>query len=218
MSGPAAPPSGTPSAGSSPGTSRLRRALGMRDLIVYGLLFIAPMAPVGVFGALDAESGGTVPLVYLAATVAMGFTAYSYARMVRAVPLAGSVYAYAGAGLGRGAGFVAGWMAMLDYLLIPAVGYLFSGIAMHQLVPAVDQWIWTAAAVLVTTALNLSGVRRAAVVGFAVLLMEIVVLLLFVVAAVVVLVQHGPERGWLTPLTGDRSFSAVAVLDRKSVV
>ena len=32
----------------------LRRHLSLRDLIVYGLLFIGPLAPVGVFGVLDA--------------------------------------------------------------------------------------------------------------------------------------------------------------------
>ncbi|MBA0051350.1 APC family permease [Streptomyces sp. AJS327] len=195
----------------------LRRSLTTRDLVVYGLLFIAPMAPVGIFGALDARSHGTVPLVYVVATVAMAFTASSYVRMLRAVPQAGSVYAYASAGLGRGPGFVAGWMAMLDYVLIPAVAYLFCGIAMEQLVPAVDQWIWTALAVLLSTALNLSGVRRAASVGFVVLLMEIAVLLLFVVAALVVLVRDGTERGWLTPFTSDTGFSTTALLGAVSV-
>lgn len=195
----------------------LRRSLTLRDLVVYGLLFIAPMAPVGVFGALDAKSHGVVPLVYVAATVAMAFTAYSYARMVRVVPQAGSVYAYAREGLGESAGFAAGWMTLLDYLLIPAVAYLFAGIAMEELVPAVDQWVWTVLAVLVTTALNLSGVRTAAAVGFVVLLLEIAVLLLFVAAALVVLVRQGPERDWLTPFTGDRGFSARAVLSAVSV-
>ncbi len=195
----------------------LRRSLTLRDLIVYGLLFIAPMAPVGIYGALDARSHGVVPLVYVVATVAMSFTAFSYARMIHTVPQAGSVYAYARAGLGSGAGFVAGWMMMLDYLLIPAVAYLFSGIAMAQLVPEVDQWIWTALAVVVTTALNLSGVRRAAVVGFLVLAMEILVLLVFVAAALVVLVQDGPARGWLSPVTGDRAFSLTALLSAVSV-
>ncbi|MFD7302828.1 amino acid permease [Streptomyces pharetrae] len=91
----------------------LRRSLGFRDLVVYGLLFIAPMAPVGVFGTLDARSHGAVALVYLIATVAMAFTAFSYAQMVRVVPQAGSVFAYARVALGNEAGFVAGWMALL---------------------------------------------------------------------------------------------------------
>ncbi|MFE0603632.1 APC family permease [Streptomyces sp. NPDC058892] len=199
--------------------STLRRSLGFRDLVVYGLLFIAPMAPVGVFGALDARSHGAVGLVYLVATVAMALTAFSYAQMVRVAPQAGSVFTYARKGLGAGPGLIAGWMAMLDYLLIPAVAYLFSGIAMNALVPEVSRWVWTALAVAVTTALNLWGVRAAARVGFAVLVMEVLVLLVFVVAAVAVLVQDGPRRGWLSPLTGDGSlgFSTAAVLGAVSV-
>ncbi|MFF9684930.1 APC family permease [Streptomyces sp. NPDC014623] len=203
--------------GSSAEEGKLRRTLGFRDLVVYGLLFIAPMAPVGVFGTLDAKSGGAVALVYLVATVVMAFTAFSYAQMVHVAPLAGSVFAYARKGLGEGPGFIAGWMAMLDYLLIPAVAYLFSGIAMNALVPGVSRWVWTAIAVVVTTALNLWGVRAAARVGFAVLAMEIVVLLVFVVSAVVVLVRGGAQRGWLTPLTGDSGFSMTAVMGAVSV-
>jgi amino acid transporter len=204
-------------AGSSVEEGQLRRTLGFRDLVVYGLLFIAPMAPVGVFGTLDARSDGAVALVYLVATVVMAFTAFSYAQMVRVAPLAGSVFAYARKGLGEGPGFIAGWMAMLDYLLIPAVAYLFSGIAMNALVPEVSRWVWTAIAVVVTTLLNLWGVRAAARVGFAVLAMEIVVLLVFVVSAVVVLARDGAQRGWLTPLTGDTGFSMTAVLGAVSV-
>ncbi|MFF0449373.1 APC family permease [Streptomyces sp. NPDC004609] len=195
----------------------LRRSLGFRDLVVYGLLFIAPMAPVGVYGTLDAKSHGAVALVYVVATVAMAFTALSYAQMVRVAPQAGSVFTYASKGLGKGPGFIAGWMAMLDYLLIPAVAYLFSGIAMEALVPEVDRWVWTAIAVVVTTLLNLWGVRAAARVGFAVLAMEILVLLVFVVSAVVVLVRDGAQRGWLSPLTGDVAFSLTAVLGAVSV-
>ncbi|WP_405811638.1 APC family permease [Streptomyces sp. NBC_01520] len=203
--------------GSSTDRGGLRRTLGFRDLVVYGLLFIAPMAPVGVFGTLDARSDGAVALVYLVATAVMAFTAFSYAQMVQVAPLAGSVFAYARKGLGEGPGFIAGWMAMLDYLLIPAVAYLFSGIAMNALVPEVSRWVWTAIAVVVTTLLNLWGVRAAARVGFAVLAMEIVVLLVFVVSAVVVLARDGAQRGWLTPLTGDTGFSMTAVLGAVSV-
>ena len=60
------------------------------------------MAPVGIFGTLQAKSHGAIALVYLVATVAMAFTAYSYAQMVRVAPRAGSVYTYARVGLGPG--------------------------------------------------------------------------------------------------------------------
>ncbi|RSS57713.1 APC family permease [Streptomyces sp. WAC06614] len=220
------PPAADPSVGTDPDAGRvpgrpgpLRRSLGFRDLVVYGLLFIAPMAPVGIFGTLDARSHGAVALVYLVATVAMACTACSYAEMVRVAPQAGSVFTYARKGLGEGAGLIAGWMAMLDYLLVPAVAYLFSGIALNALVPQVSPWVWTALAVVVTTLLNLWGVRAAARVGLAVLALEIVVLVVFLVSAGVVLVRDGAQRGWLSPLTGDGSlpFSVTAVLGAVSV-
>ncbi|MEV0275497.1 APC family permease [Streptomyces sp. NPDC050610] len=209
----------TPTGSTAPAAEdgSLRRTLSFRDLVVYGLLFIAPMAPVGIFGTLEAKSHGAIATVYIVATVAMAFTAYSYAQMVRVAPQAGSVFTYARVGLGEGAGFIAGWMAMLDYLLIPAVAYLFSGIAMHALVPSVHQWVWTAVAVVVTTLLNLWGVRAAAVVGAAVLALEIVVLVVFVVAALWELIAHGSQRGWAVPLTGEGSFSMTAVLAAVSV-
>src|SRR5262245_65165181 len=114
----------------------------------------------------------------------MAFTAWSYATMSRVVPHAGSVFAYAREGLGPRAGFLAGWLAMLDYLLIPSVAYLFSGIALHALVPAVPAWMFTVAAFGFTTALILAGVGVAARAGTIVVVAGLVGLAGFVVAAV----------------------------------
>jgi amino acid transporter len=137
--------------------------------------------------------------------------------MSREVPRAGSVYAYASAGIGPTAGFAAGWLVMLDYLLIPAVGYLFCGIALHALVPAVPAWMFTLAAFLVTTALNLVGVHLAARVGFVVLVIEIVLLAVFVVAALVVLAVDGPARPWTSPAIGAGGTTTAAVMGAVSV-
>lgn len=196
---------------------RLQRRLTRRDLLVYGLLFIGPLAPVGVYGVLDARTDGAVALVYVAATIAMAFTAWSYAQMSRVVPHAGSVFAYATRGLGDAAGFFTGWLAMLDYVLIPAVAYLFSGIALHALVPAVPAWVFTVAAFVFTTALNLSGVRVAARAGFVVLVAELVVLGVLLVAGVVVLATSGPARPWASPFTGLAWPGVPAVMHAVSV-
>lgn len=195
----------------------LRRSLSLRDLIVYGLLFIGPVAPISVFGVLDAGSGGAVALVFVVATAAMGFTAWSYAQMSAAVPRAGSVSAYATAGLGRPAGFVAGWLIALDYLFIPSAAALFTGIATHSLLPAVPAWLATGVAIVLITALNVAGVRVAAVAGMVVLVVEIALLTVFVVAAVVVLVTDGPQRPWLSPLVGVDGVTVSAVLGAVSV-
>ena len=184
---------------------------------MYGLLFIGPLAPVGVFGVLDARADGAVALVYALATVAMAFTAWSYARMSRAVPNAGSVFAYASEGLGAPAGFIAGWMAMLDYLLIPSVAYLFSGIALHALVPAVPAWVFTVVAFALTTALNLLGVKLAARVGLVVLVGEIVVCGLFIMSALITLATMGHGRPWLAPFVGTGHLEAPAVAGAISI-
>ena len=44
-------------------TPALRRALSVRDLVVFGLLFIGPLATVGFFGVLDARAADAVLVV-----------------------------------------------------------------------------------------------------------------------------------------------------------
>ena len=206
------------------GESALRRTLSRRDLIVYGLLFIGPLAPVGVFGVLEARTGGASALVYLLATIAIAFTAWSYAQMSRAVPHAGSVFAYVTQGLGSHAGFLAGWLAMLDYLLIPSVAYLFSGIALHALVPVGSGvGVHGRGPSVITTAFNLAGVAR----GRARRLRgarrgACGVRRLRHRRAGVALAAHGPARPWPSPFAGvDRSTPmsiAGGDVDRSAVV
>ncbi|MGC3023259.1 APC family permease [Brevibacterium sp. FAM 24630] len=198
-------------------TGQLRRTIGLSELVFFGLVFIGPAAAVGVFGTLDARSGGAVALVYIVATIVMTFTAVSYMRMSREVPRAGTVFAYASAGIGKPAGFIAGWMILLDYLFIPSVAYLFTGIALNSIFPALPVWVFVAVAVVLTTGLNLAGVKIASRVITGVVLAEVAVLALVLVLGIAYLVSHGPTRGWLTPLTGVDAFSMTAVLAAVSV-
>src|ERR1700760_4194630 len=105
---------------------QLQRALKTRDLIVYGMIFMVPIAPFSVFGFVWNDSKGMVPLAYFVGLVGMLFTALSYAAMSRAFPLAGSVYTYVQRGLSEAAGFFSGWLILLDYILVPALLYLIS--------------------------------------------------------------------------------------------
>jgi amino acid transporter len=193
------------------------RTMSFRDLVMNGLVFIGPAAAVAVFGPLDAKSHGATAMVYVVATVVMGFTAVSYAQMSRAVPKAGSVFSYATAGIGPGTGFIAGWMVLLDYVFIPSVAYLFTGLAMHSFVPSVPTWAWTAAAVMVTTTLNLTGVKNIARAALVVALAEIVVLAAVLVGIVVVVVGSGTQRPLLSPLTAVGGFSLSAVIAAVSI-
>ncbi len=115
---------------------QLHRALTTKDLIIYGMIFMVPIAPYSVFGFVWNDAKGMVPLAYLVGLVGMFFTALSYAAMSRAFPLAGSVYTYAQRGLHEIAGFFSGWLILLDYILVPSLLYLFSAVALRPIFPA----------------------------------------------------------------------------------
>jgi hypothetical protein len=69
--------------------AQLRRSLSLGDLLVYGLVFISPIAPFAIFGIVFNASKGLVPLTYMIGLVAMLFTALSYREMSTAFPIAG---------------------------------------------------------------------------------------------------------------------------------
>ena len=68
------------------------RALGFRQLLVYGMVFMVPIAPKGNYDFVVGPASGMVPLVYMIGVAAMFFTAFSYRWMSQEFPLAGSVY------------------------------------------------------------------------------------------------------------------------------
>ncbi len=168
----------------------LRRSLGLSDLLVYGLVFIVPGAPIAVFGIVYNASKGMVPLIYLVGLVAMVFTALSYMAMSRAFPVAGSVYTYAARSIGPLAGFVAGWAILLDYLLLPTLTYVVCAIAMHATVPAVPEPVWIVSLIALSTAINYLGIETTAKTNFVLLALQLVILAVFMAAGSVALL-HG---------------------------
>jgi amino acid transporter len=172
----------------------LRRSLSFWDLLVYGLVFMVPIAPFGIFGTVYAESGGMVVLAYGIGAVAMAFTALSYSEMARAFPMAGSVYSYAGRGIAPPVGFVAGWSILLDYILVPALLYIVSGVAMTSFVPAVPVWVWVVGFIVLNTVINYFGIELTARVNKVMLVAELIVLAIFLVIGVVALAS-GEGRG-----------------------
>jgi amino acid transporter len=140
----------------------LQRSLGLASLVVYGLLLISPTSPFAIFGIVFNLSHGMVPLVYLVGFVAMGFTALSYVTMSRAFPIAGSVYAYAGRGIGAGAGFLAGWGMLLDYALMPALIYVLCAIAVQAIFPGIPRSVSIVVILGFNTTINLLGIEATA--------------------------------------------------------
>jgi amino acid transporter len=161
----------------------LKRSLSLFDLLVYGMVFIVPGAPVAVFGIVFNASHGMVPLVYLIGLVAMLFTALSYMTMSRALPVAGSVYTYAAHGLGPTAGFFAGWAILLDYLLLPTLNYVACAIAVHSALPAIPAWFWVVALLGFATIVNYFGIETTARANVFLLVFQLIVIALFTAIA-----------------------------------
>jgi amino acid transporter len=196
----------------------LRRALSTGDLIVYGMIFMVPIAPFSVFGFVWHDAMGMVPLAYLVGLVGMLFTALSYATMSRAFPLAGSVYTYAQRGLHEIAGFFSGWLILLDYVLVPSLLYLFSAVALQPLLPQVPNWIWLIAFISFNAVANLLGIEFTARLYRYLLLLELVTLGLFLVVGLVAL-YHGTGAGklTLTPIYDPHTFSIATVAGATSI-
>ena len=197
---------------------QLNRALTTTDLIIYGMIFMVPIAPFAVFGFVWNEAKGMVPLAYLVGLIGMFFTALSYAAMSRAFPLAGSVYTYAHRGLHEIAGFFSGWLILLDYILVPSLLYLISATALRPILPGVPAWVWMAGFISFNAIVNLLGIEFTARVNRYMLVMELVTLGLFVVLGLIAL-HGGAGAGSLTlrPIYDPRVFSWSTVAGATSI-
>ena len=159
----------------------LNRQLSFGSLLVYGLLFFVPMAPVAVFGPVVNRSGGVPVLVYLVAAAVMGLSAISYREMALRFPVAGSVYGYTRFSLGRTPGFIAGWLILLDYILMPALLTVLSTVALAHIWPSVPMGIFALVFVLAAMALNLQGVNVTTRVGIVLLAIQLATIAFFLV-------------------------------------
>ena len=196
----------------------LKRSLRLRDLLVYGLIFMVPIAPFAIFGVVFDASKGMVPLTYVIGLVAMIFTALSYREMSRAFPVAGSVYAYAGRGIAPWVGFLAGWAILLDYLLVPTLLYVTGAVALGTVIPGVPQWLWIVIFVVFNTLVNLAGVETTARANRVFLVAELIVLSIFVVAAIIAISKGIGGAHWSgTPFFNASVFSPSLVFAALSV-
>ena len=196
----------------------LKRSLSLFDLLIYGLVFIVPMAPVAVFGIVFNASHGMVPLTYAVGLVAMAFTALSYMAMSSAFPVAGSVYTYAARSLGPTIGFFAGWAILLDYLLMPTLNYVACAIAMHSTLPGVPEPIWIVALLAIATIVNYFGIQTTARMNLLMLIGGILILSAFTLFALVALAHHaGGAHVSLIPLFNPREFSGGVIFGALSL-
>ncbi|HEX5182954.1 MAG TPA: APC family permease [Allosphingosinicella sp.] len=190
--------------------------MSLADLLIYGLVFIGPTAPMPVFGIVFNRSHGMVPLVYLVGLAAMIFTARSYMKMARLYPVAGSAYAYASRTLGSVVGFLTGWAMLLDYLLIPALANVVCVIAIQAMLPGLPWSLLILGLLAFTTIVNLLGIETTARASIGLLILQALVLAAFTGAAMLALAR-GDIHLSLAPFFNPATFSASAILGAASL-
>ena len=209
----------TDAAASTASGPRLRRVLGLWDLILYGLIVIQPTAPMPPFGVMSQRSQNHAVTTVLIAMVAMLFTAISYGRMARAYPSAGSAFTYVGQEIHPALGFVTGWGMAMDYMLNPLIcTILCSKFAMNS-VPGIPFAYWAAFFALLFTGLNLFGIRTSARINEGLAAGMGIVIVIFLVVAVRYIFgnPHDGAAFFIRPFYDAQTFSLSAVLGGTSL-
>lgn len=165
-------------------TISLKRTLKTRDLIIYGLIFMIPLAPAGMYGAYLGPANGMVALCFLIGMAAMAFTGLSYRVMSQNYPMAGSVYVYVQKGVSPALGFLTGWAILLDYLLLPATVVIIGSSFANALVPSVPVWIWSLLFIAFSTVINVIGVDLMSKCSWILFALQMVVIVAFCVCVI----------------------------------
>jgi putrescine importer len=193
---------------------RLRRTLTLWDLILYGVIVIQPVAPMSVFGVLSDRGRGHVVTTILIAMVAMLFTAFSYGRMARAYPSAGSAFTYVGQEINPALGYVTGWSMVMDYMLNPMICIVWCSQQANVFAPGIPYWGWALFFGAIFTFLNIQGIKTSARVNtLLAAAMGAVVAIFFMAAARYIFGNPHDGAAFFT-----RPFYDPAMWDTKSVL
>jgi putrescine importer len=196
-----------------PERPKLKRVLGLWDLVYYGVILTSPIAVVPMFGEAQVLSRGHAVITLLAAMVAMTATAVSFGRMATVYPSAGSVYTYVSRGFNPQIGFVVGWAMFLEYLFQPLQNSLYAALTIQRLLPHLPFALLSALAVGFMTLLCWFGIRTTARVNQILLAFMSIVMLAFIGEALWFIVAHHHFVGLISsqPLYDPRTFSVRAI-------
>jgi amino acid transporter len=154
--------------------------IGLRAVIFFGLAYMGPLIGIGIFGVIATKSEGASAGAMILATVAILFTAFSYGTMARLNPASGSAYTYARRSIGPRVGFLVGWAILLDYLFIPLVIWLVGVEYLAAEFPAVPKAVWVVAFIVLTTLINILGIKVADRANFVFVVFEVLVLVFYI--------------------------------------
>src|SRR5699024_7664742 len=108
-------------------------------------------------------------------------TAVSYAKLARLYPHSGSAYAYARRSIGSRTGFMVGWAILLDYFFLPMVVWLIGTAYLTDQFPSVPGWVFLLGFIILTTTVNVLGIKIATRMNLLLITFQILVLVFFLV-------------------------------------
>jgi putrescine importer len=197
----------------APEPPKLKRVLGLWDLVYYGVILTSPIAVVPMFGEAQVLSKGHAVITLLAAMVAMTATAVSFGRMATVYPSAGSVYTYVSRAFTPQIGFVLGWAMFLEYLFQPLQNSLYAALTIQRFLPGVPFAVLSAVAVGFMTVLCWFGIRTTARANEILLAFMSLVMIVFLGEAIWHIFLHQSWGGFAStrPFYDARTFSVRAI-------
>jgi amino acid transporter len=171
------------------------------------------------YGVLSNRGNGHVVTTILIAMMAMLATAWSYGRMAKAYPSAGSAFTYVGKELHPALGYVTGWGMVMDYVLNPTICIVWCSKGAMEFVPEVPYAVWAVAFFALFTWLNLRGVEASARFNTIVALAMGCVILVFLAMAARYVATHadGGTVQFTAPFYDARTWHTGSVLNATSV-
>ena len=168
----------------------LNRVLGLPAVCLFGFAYLAPCTIFSYFGLINGSTHGMMSFAYFIATVAMLFTALSYRQMVKAYPIAGSVYNYTSRSINPSVGFLSGWVILLDYILLPMINYIIAAGFIPLILPGIPVWLDMIILIVIVTVVNLVGVKVMSTFDNIFIVIQFAFVLTAIVFAVKVIGQH----------------------------
>lgn len=177
-----------------------KRSLKVYHLTLFGLAYLAPMIVYGIYGVISQTTHGVEAGAYLAALIAMIFTALSYCHMVKAFPVAGSAYTYTRKAISSHLGFMVGWAVMLDYVFIPMAIWLIGAAYFNAAIPSIPPWVFVLGFIIITTFINIIGIKIGADVNVVMVVIQLAIIVAFVIFSIKA-VLHGIGTGHMLSLS-----------------
>ncbi|NLD19659.1 MAG: APC family permease [Clostridiales bacterium] len=184
---------------------QLKKNLSLPLLLCFGLAYLAPTVVFNYYGIWTSADGGTngmYPLALLITTLIMTVTAYSYTRMVKAYPQAGSAYVYVNKSVQPHIGFLTGWVMLVDYLLLPMICYLLLGIYINLYVPSLPVWVIVVGCATIAAFINIVGAKTATVIDSIIIIVQVA----FTLATIVLCVMYVSGGGGAGSLLDAKAF------------